>query len=234
MIFNLTDFHCSRPSNTIYVAYFRYPAFLFRPSIDMRNQYFTLFYHEVICPLKGNSQHFGPQLAFGLLGAIHWPFWQCRTKSVYTGSTGSTLDLICPIRRYLSYKTEFEITIFVFSQWAAIFSPKWAKLCEKGLNVLAKSINSCQPAQADMAGPKLFAIFKSFCMSENDFTSRFYLLFDKTNFIESIIALRFAWYNPFPNKLRFLRVCSASLLKTLWKKEKLLVPSNFSFSHSVF
>ena len=32
----------------------------------------------------------------------------------------------------------------------------------------------------------------------------------------------------------FLRVCSTRLLKTLWKKEKLLVMSNFSFSHSVF
>ena len=41
-------------------------------------------------------------------------------------------------------------------------------------------------------------------------------------------------YNPFPNKPWFLRVCSTSLLKTLWEKEKLLVTSNFSFSHSVF
>ena len=40
--------------------------------------------------------------------------------------------------------------------------------------------------------------------------------------------------NPFPNKPWFLRVCSASFLKTLWEKEKLLVKSNFSFSHSVF
>ena len=40
--------------------------------------------------------------------------------------------------------------------------------------------------------------------------------------------------NPFPNKPWFLRVCSTSLLKTLWEKEKLLVTSNFSFSHSVF
>ena len=31
-----------------------------------------------------------------------------------------------------------------------------------------------------------------------------------------------------------LRVCSASLLKTPWEKEKLLVMSNFSFSQSVF
>ena len=41
-------------------------------------------------------------------------------------------------------------------------------------------------------------------------------------------------FNPFPNKPWFLRVCSTSLLKTLREKEKLLVMSNFSFSHSVF
>ena len=40
--------------------------------------------------------------------------------------------------------------------------------------------------------------------------------------------------NPFPNKPWFLRVRSTSLLKTQWEKEKLLVMSNFSFSHSVF
>ena len=43
-----------------------------------------------------------------------------------------------------------------------------------------------------------------------------------------------ATFNPFINKPWFLRVCSTSLLKTLWEKEKLLVTSNFSFSHSVF
>ena len=31
-----------------------------------------------------------------------------------------------------------------------------------------------------------------------------------------------------------LRVCITSPLKTPWEKEKLLVTSNFSFSHSVF
>ena len=31
-----------------------------------------------------------------------------------------------------------------------------------------------------------------------------------------------------------LRVCSTSLLKTLWENEKLLVTSNLSLSHSVF
>ena len=40
--------------------------------------------------------------------------------------------------------------------------------------------------------------------------------------------------NPFPNKPWFLRVCSTRLLKTLWEKETLLIPSNFSFFHSVF
>ena len=40
--------------------------------------------------------------------------------------------------------------------------------------------------------------------------------------------------HPFPHKPWFLPVCCTSLLKTLWEKEKLLVTSNFSFSHSVF
>ena len=40
--------------------------------------------------------------------------------------------------------------------------------------------------------------------------------------------------NPFQNKPWFLRVCSTSLLKTMCEKEKLLVTSNFSFSHGVF
>ena len=43
-----------------------------------------------------------------------------------------------------------------------------------------------------------------------------------------------ALFNPFPNKPLFLCVCTTSLLKTLWEKEKLLIMSNFSFSHSVF
>ena len=44
----------------------------------------------------------------------------------------------------------------------------------------------------------------------------------------------FGIVNPFPNKPWFLRVCSTSPSKTLWEKEKLLIKSNFSFSHSVF
>ena len=49
-----------------------------------------------------------------------------------------------------------------------------------------------------------------------------------------ICAGKTVLFNPFPNKPWFLRVCRTSLLKTLWEKEKLLVTSNFSFSHSVF
>ena len=40
-------------------------------------------------------------------------------------------------------------------------------------------------------------------------------------------------FNPFPNKPWFFCVCSTNLLKTLWEKDKLLVMSNLSFSHSV-
>ena len=50
----------------------------------------------------------------------------------------------------------------------------------------------------------------------------------------SFITMTLVFFNPFPNKPWFLRVRSASHLKTLWEKEKLLVKSNFSFSHSVF
>ena len=39
---------------------------------------------------------------------------------------------------------------------------------------------------------------------------------------------------PLPSKPWFLHVCSTGLLKTLLEKEKLLLTSNFSFSHSVF
>ena len=59
-------------------------------------------------------------------------------------------------------------------------------------------------------------------------------LADTWNPFISNITLLGNWFNPFPNKPWFLRVCSRSLLKTLREKEKSLVTSNFSFSHSVF
>ena len=40
--------------------------------------------------------------------------------------------------------------------------------------------------------------------------------------------------NPFPHNDTFWCPWETSLLKALWEKEKLLVTSNFSFSHSVF
>ena len=47
------------------------------------------------------------------------------------------------------------------------------------------------------------------------------------------LCITLSLFNPFPNKPWFVCVCSTSLLKTMWEKEKLLVKSNFSFSHSV-
>ena len=47
-------------------------------------------------------------------------------------------------------------------------------------------------------------------------------------------TLVFSHITSFTNKPWFLCVCCTSLLKTLWEKKKLLLTSNFSFSHSVF
>ena len=47
-IFNLTDFHYSKPSNKIYIAYFMYPAFLFSPSTCI---YIGFSNTEVVNPL---------------------------------------------------------------------------------------------------------------------------------------------------------------------------------------
>ena len=41
-------------------------------------------------------------------------------------------------------------------------------------------------------------------------------------------------FNPFPYNDTFWRPWETSLLKTLLEEEKLLVTSNFSFTHSVF
>ena len=48
------------------------------------------------------------------------------------------------------------------------------------------------------------------------------------------VKIMISGFNPFPNKPWFSHVCSTNLLKTMWEKEKLLLKSNFSFSHSVF
>ena len=41
-------------------------------------------------------------------------------------------------------------------------------------------------------------------------------------------------FHTFPKKPWFICVCSTTLLKTIWEKEKLLIMSNFYFSHSVY
>ena len=69
--------------------------------------------------------------------------------------------------------------------------------------------------------------------NENHVRKRFFpfaiLFFAKPSFLEWL-----NYGNHFPNKPWFLLVCITNLLKTLWEKEKLLVTSNFSFSHRVF
>ena len=57
------------------------------------------------------------------------------------------------------------------------------------------------------------------------------LLEDATVVSAHLVSITFY---PFPNKPWFLCICNTSLLKTLWEKEKLLITSNFSFSHTVF
>ena len=62
------------------------------------------------------------------------------------------------------------------------------------------------------------------------------LPFELIKFLSNYLFLSKGWsgINPFPDKPWFLRVYGTSLLKTLWEKEKMLVTSIFSFSHSVF
>ena len=56
---------------------------------------------------------------------------------------------------------------------------------------------------------------------------------DPANFVDDYTK-RSQVPKPFPSKPRLLFVCNTRLLKTLCEKEKLLVTSNFSSSHSVF
>ena len=82
----------------------------------------------------------------------------------------------------------------------------------------------------------MFLIFLFKILSVNHSSKCIYLGFPTVSvFHRSIlIGIDCTMFNPFPNKPWFLRVCSTSLLKTLWEKEKLLITSNFSFSHHVF
>ena len=50
----------------------------------------------------------------------------------------------------------------------------------------------------------------------------------------NVVQMGTCFGNPFPHNDTFWRLWETILLKTLWEKGKLLVKSNFSFSHSVF
>ena len=57
---------------------------------------------------------------------------------------------------------------------------------------------------------------------------------DNVDYHNSLFRLYWRFLNPLPHNDTFWRLWETSLLKTQWEKEKLLVTSNFSFSHSVF
>ena len=87
-----------------------------------------------------------------------------------------------------------------------------------GLNVSANVIDTCQSAKsAQIYMGRNFGKWAILYLSKGHSATRFKPLF-----------------NPYPSKPWLLGVCGSSLLKALWKKEKLLVTSNFSFSHGVF
>ena len=67
---------------------------------------------------------------------------------------------------------------------------------------------------------------------ESEHPELFALQFGKNAKSDLVYTSSFTNINPFPKKPWFSRVCSTSLLKTVWKKEKLLVTSPFSTSFS--
>ena len=76
-----TDFHYSRPSNEIYVAYFIYPAFLFRPSI-YRASWTLLAIPEIAC--KGYG--------IGLLTVRPW--FESRQDHIFLPCNHTFLSLL--------------------------------------------------------------------------------------------------------------------------------------------
>ena len=68
--------------------------------------------------------------------------------------------------------------------------------------------------------------------------SSFFFSWEASRHIWEYFYVCYCWeisiYYIVPNKPWFLSVCGTSLLKMLWKKEKLLETSNFSFSYSIF
>ena len=88
--------------------------------------------------------------------------------------------------------------------------------------------------------PGFCTVSRSFSQSllhmKSKFGNSLDLIFMKSKFGNSLdlIFIKFMFLNPFPHNDAFRRPWETSLQKTLWEKEKLLVTSDFSFSHSVF
>ena len=76
-------------------------------------------------------------------------------------------------------------------------------------------------------GYDIWSIFDACCTSEHPFFSRF----NAEKGLHVIHAC--VVYTPFYGKPWFLHVCSTSLLKALWEKEKMMVTSILSISHHV-
>ena len=82
------------------------------------------------------------------------------------------------------------------------------------------------------------AVYQHFLLFPHCFLSFLTQIPEVIFYLSSANTLNLDWSKSFVvffcNKPWSLRVCGTSHLKTLCKKEKLLVKSNFSFSHSVF
>ena len=91
----------------------------------------------------------------------------------------------------------------------------------KQMTNLAKKLNFVFGRDENILGERENAGYQHFLL--------FPQCFQKASFLGSF-KIEIAWLrnNHFPNKPWFLPVCSISLLKTVWEKEKLLVTSNFS------
>ena len=126
--------------------------------------------------------------------------------------------MVKPIRRYVTFKTSKYMHREAFENKIASWylENKTRKVLQNGWYRATLDANEKSKVKKQLLLPWL--------LSASNFT------------------FNLCWFNlfhmlcisPFLNKSWFLRVCRKSLLKTEWEKDKLLVTSNFSFSHSVF
>ena len=104
------------------------------------------------------------------------------------------------------------------------------KVHNKGTHVQIHSRNIGTGQDSNLERPTYFARKNQLLPFRKNFVTMDFNDFFSTNKKRQDVSN----LNPFPNKFWFLRVCSTSLQKTHRETEKLLVTSNFSFSHSVF